>query len=824
MEKNKRNFFREFLLLYSSLVAVFLLISVTSPDNCVGPNCSTFSATENISRPDEYSQWLDIQEIKNQSNRSLPIITIGGVNTIYGEGDNIAIFASITLHGAPVDPESYCNITIVHWNGSSLQFYLNSTQMTKIFVGWYYLNWTIPSGIKHQGTYSILIEADPLGKKTQATSGFKVGFTINATISVDTSLITEQMDCDGIDDSPICEYTKNMNNITSIILDMLNCENNGNNSDICNYTKNLETNISDLRNLLRDVNYSMWNKLLLIESTSNTIRSYVENISEALDCDNSENDVCKKVNELRIFLEEVNSTTHKTLDNVTLMLPQLRELLSNVSDVKNYLEILIKEFNCTSVNPSDVCYRLELIQNATGPLLGILNEINTTTHRIDTTLSYINRTSSMISIAGLDTIYGEGNTITAYALITFHGEPIEPDTYINLTVIHWNGSSIIYDLNSIAMNKISTGWYYYSWTIPSNAFHGSYAVLIEADPLGKKTQATSGFKVGFDLNVTITLDTSAISKMLDCDGIDDSPICEYISNLQSSVNKIQDMLNCSNLGNNSDLCNYAERIESNLSLLREILTDHNKTIWDKLLDIETTINAINANTTAIFEALDCDNSENDICKKISDINTLIEIINITTIDTLNNATYIASKVNILLSNITTIHDYVESLIIEFNCTSVNPSDVCYRLELIQNATTGGGSLADLLAEVNRTIHETLNMVNYINEVKWGNFSYTQPIPTVLILQGKVKRKGTNDYLSVGSIQVNITDAYVPFVIWSHEYNDIIHDNMFNIMIGGTHDLSLIPKRKYKRDITVCDGITFDPTLYTCETFTTYFIA
>lgn len=503
MKKNKGKFFIEFLLLNFLLVILILLISMTSSDNCVGPNCSTFSSTENISRPDEYLQWLDIQEIKDQSNRSLPIITIGGVNTIYGEGDNIAIFASITLHGNPVDPESYCNVSIVHWNGSSLEFYLNSTKMTKIFTGWYYLNWTIPSGTKHQGTYGILVEADPKGIKTQATAGFKVGLTINATISVDTSLITEQMDCDGIDDSPICDYSKNINERTITIVDMLNCSNNG---------------------------------------------------------------------------------------------------------------------------------------------------------------------------------------------------------------------------------------------------------------------------------------------------------------------------------NNSDLCNYAGRIESNISLLREILTDHNKTIWDKLLDIETTISAINANTSAIFEALDCDNSENDVCKKIQDVDTLVRIINTTTIDTLNNATFIASRVNNLLSNITTIRDYVESLILEFNCTAVNPSDVCYRLELIQNSTPGGGSLADLLAEVNRTIHETLNMVNYINEVRWGNFSYTQPIPTVLILQGKVKRKGTDQYLSVGSIQVNITDAYVPFVVWSHEYNDIIHDNMFNIMIGGTHDLSLIPKRKYRRDITVCDGIIFDPSIYTCETFTTYFIA
>lgn len=787
-------------------LALFLTLNLTSSDNLVPTN---FSVTENVSRPDEWSQWEDIQEIKNQSNRSLPIITIGGVDTLYGEGNNIAIFASITLHGNPIDTQSYCNVTITQWNGSALIFHLNSTNMTKIFIGWYYLNWTIPTGLQAQGTYGILVEANPNGMRTQATAGFKVGFNINATINVDTSAIEEQMDCDGIADSPVCGYTRNLNNITAIIQDMLNCSNQGNQSDLCNYTDEIESKLDNLNANLLSVNLTLWNKLLTIETATNTIISYVDNISEALDCDTSTNDVCKKINDLRTVVDEINLTTYKVLGNVTWMLPQISDILSNVTDVKSYVITLINEFNCTSVNPSDVCYRLQLIEN-----YSIL---------IDTKVSEINRTMTMITIGGVNTLYGEGDTVTVYALLTLRGEPINPTSYINLTIIHLNGSTIIYDLNSTNMTKIFNGWYYYSWPIPSNAEHGSYGILIEADLLGKKIQATSGFKVGFKLNVSVTVDVSAITEQLDCDGIADSPICDFTDGLQSSIDKVQDMLNCSNLGNNSDLCNYAERIEQNLSLLTAMLISHNNTMWDKLLTIETVLNTINTNTDSLEESLDCDNSTNDVCKKIQDIEILVLMINFTTIATLNNVTLMSSQYSGLLGNISTIRDYVENLILEFNCSAINPSDVCYRLSLIYNAT-GSGPLLDILNEINRTTHETLTTVNYINEVRWGNFSYTRPIPTVLILQGKIKSKATGQPIAIGSLQVNITDAYLPTIIWSHEYNDVIKDGIFNLLLGGDYDLSLIPKRKYKRSISICEGITFDPNLYICETFTTYFIA
>ncbi len=457
--------------------------------------------------------------------------------------------------------------------------------------------------------------------------------------------------------------------------------------------------------------------------------------------------------------------------------------------------------------------------------------------------NYTNKSIPMITLGGVKVLYGSFDNLTVYASITLDGEPIDPRNYCNITITHYNGTQLVYDFTSTNMTRIGSGWYFFNWSFPGTIPKGAYGVLVVADPLGRKTQATSGFKFGFQLNVSITADVANVLEQLDCDNVDDSPLCDYTDGLQNSVDWIQDLLNCSNGINNSDLCNYTKSIEANLSVLHSHLLSHNDTIWnklhnmdqnisnlltrlhthndtiwDKLVTIQTTIGTINTNTDDLEEMLDCDTSANDVCTKINNIRTLVDMINLTTKDTLMNLSYnISFMAGDISTNVSSIREYAKELIREFNCSSVNPSDVCYRLQLVQNYTNESGLLADLLREINYT-------VNYINEVRWGNFSYTEPVPTVLIVQGKITQLSTGQFLSIGSVQVNITDAYASTIMWSHEYEDVIEDGLFNLLLGGTYDLSLIPEHKYRRDISVCNGITFDTDLYTCETFTTYFIA
>ncbi len=128
-----------------------------------------------------------------------------------------------------------------------------------------------------------------------------------------------------------------------------------------------------------------------------------------------------------------------------------------------------------------------------------------------------------------------------------------------------------------------------------------------------------------------------------------------------------------------------------------------------------------------------------------------------------------------------------------------------------------------LSEVTNLIREINRTVNYLNETRWGNFSYTKPIPTILKFQARITDLSGNP-LPQGSIMVNITDYLQPSGSWVNVYNDTIHDGTFNLLLGTTYNLSLIPTRIYRRDLIICDESAFNPSSCNHETFTTYFVA
>jgi uncharacterized protein YoxC len=225
-------------------------------------------------------------------------------------------------------------------------------------------------------------------------------------------------------------------------------------------------------------------------------------------------------------------------------------------------------------------------------------------------------------------------------------------------------------------------------------------------------------------------------------------------------------------------------------------------------NIDSTVNESNVIVKAINSKVDT------IDSRVTTIHSIVSLTN-TVVNEINSTTLF---INSTIRYVNTTLHYVNTTVQYLNVTIEGMNSTLHIVnKTIHYVNDTIGSVRDLAGIINTT-------VNYINEVKWGNFSYTQPIPTVLILQGKIKRLSTEEYLSVGSLQVNISDAYLLDVVWSHQYDNVIKNETFNLMLGGTYDLSLIPKRKYRRDVTVCDGITFDPNLYLCETFTVYFIA
>ncbi|OYT42507.1 MAG: hypothetical protein B6U86_00160, partial [Candidatus Altiarchaeales archaeon ex4484_43] len=100
-----------------------------------------------------------------------------------------------------------------------------------------------------------------------------------------------------------------------------------------------------------------------------------------------------------------------------------------------------------------------------------------------------------IVIGGVEEDYTRGSVVTIFATLTDqNGNPVDP-SYCNVTITHWNGSILVYDLQDTQMIKEHKGFYYYNFHIPVDADLGSYGILVEADPSGVNTHAVSGFHV-----------------------------------------------------------------------------------------------------------------------------------------------------------------------------------------------------------------------------------------------------------------------------------------------------------------------------------------
>jgi hypothetical protein len=80
-------------------------------------------------------------------------------------------------------------------------------------------------------------------------------------------------------------------------------------------------------------------------------------------------------------------------------------------------------------------------------------------------------------------------------MVNSTSEPVDANSYCNITIRHWNGTGMEYDLQGASMTNLRTGWYYYNYHIDENADLGTYGVLVEADPEDVDTHATSGFHV-----------------------------------------------------------------------------------------------------------------------------------------------------------------------------------------------------------------------------------------------------------------------------------------------------------------------------------------
>lgn len=98
-----------------------------------------------------------------------------------------------------------------------------------------------------------------------------------------------------------------------------------------------------------------------------------------------------------------------------------------------------------------------------------------------------------IELSGANALFSPGSNITIFALLTDRwNNPVDYWTYLNLSIYHQH--ELI--LPPSAMIKNSTGWYYLNYTISETAVHDSYSILVEGDPCGTITRASTGYRVG----------------------------------------------------------------------------------------------------------------------------------------------------------------------------------------------------------------------------------------------------------------------------------------------------------------------------------------
>jgi len=276
-----------------------------------------------------------------------------------------------------------------------------------------------------------------------------------------------------------------------------------------------------------------------------------------------------------------------------------------------------------------------------------------------------------IELSGGDAIFDRGSNITIYALVTDRwNNPVDYWTYLNLSI--YVGNSLIFP--STQMIKNTTGWYYLNYTIPKTASYGSYSVLVEGDPCGVITKATTGFRVAL-------LNVSLVAGSLD-------ELLVYLQKINTTTVAINETM-----------------LEMNANYSRYFAV-WNATFyfWNNsyFINWNSTIMNLNQNWSDLWSYWQCSGvgANNMICAYLLDINTTQTAYFPSWNATFyfwNNSYFINwnSTIVNLNKNISDLREY-------WDCTGVGQDSlVCNYLDEINQTTHQTSS--DILTEINQTV-------------------------------------------------------------------------------------------------------------------------
>lgn len=299
-------------------------------------------------------------------------------------------------------------------------------------------------------------------------------------------------------DSSVCRYLDDINSTSSGIY-TLATEINSTTWNTNDYLKNtIYPAVDDLENDTADIlsnQTNIYNKL--VEIQDNVTTTYTEVlVVEALTND-TYHDMGSNFTDIRNRLIEINTTTQNTLANITSVVePKLDHIIANTTTIYDAVDNLNNEFNCTQMNPSDVCYRLNMIQGYTDNVENYVVSVNDTLNNYQTIdVDRFDSIDGNLSAIYNDTQYIRTNMATNNSTSTALDSILNLTTDINqtsysiqtyLTGMNTTLLSIYNETAGSLLTYVTTGrpwWFGGDTMVVRSQFHKVNGQLIDPDTI-----------------------------------------------------------------------------------------------------------------------------------------------------------------------------------------------------------------------------------------------------------------------------------------------------------------------------------------------------
>ncbi len=391
----------------------------------------------------------------------------------------------------------------------------------------------------------------------------------------------------------------------------------------------LDTIENNTNNLLSN-STEIWNKLLMIEGSITDISVDTENLINITNCSGTSwysdtSSLCYMLNDITTRLIEINTTTQTTLNNiVSVIIPQLITINTTVNTITEYTDTLENELNCVNPTDSDICFRLNLIQNYT---INLETNLATLTNNLESHNS---------------TVYSQlDNIITIINTINTNTDNIEGGQDNILNSLSQLQDNITMILNDLGIPPGSTLW-------------------------GKLTSIES---LATQINSTV------------------NTINDNTDEVEILVREVINLVACTN-SSSGTVCNKMNSLSTSINDLQTIMEQNQSTIYTKLVETFDQVTNTDNKVNDAINYLNCNTQSTDsVCWRLIDIQNRVDEINTTTWNTLNNITLIViPKLNTIDTNTDEIEGYVDTLESSFNCSSFDANSICANLDTIKGYT------------------------------------------------------------------------------------------------------------------------------------------